>query len=412
MINYTEALRRLLGQASPLPARTVAVADAAGLTLAAPALSPGPVPPFANAALDGYAVRAADLATASDAAPVRLRVAGALPAGTAPAADLAPGEAWETMTGAPLPPGADTLVAFERATRSGDSVAFTTAPAAGSNVRQAGEDYVAGGTVLPAGSLVDAAAAMGLGATGVERVSVRGPVRVAVLITGSEVHRPAEALGAAGIHDANGPYLAALLPAAGAIVVGRDHVGDELPALQVAFARWRGQADVIVTTGGVSAGTHDLIPAAAAAAGATPVFHKVAIRPGKPVLAARFPEGPWLVGLPGNPVAVAACARFFLVPLLRALLGRPPEAWLTARVEEPVRARAGLHFFGKARARVGADGQLTVALLPGQESFRVAPLVAANCWLVLPADAAGVPAGGSVSIVPLDPGGDWLAGSG
>jgi molybdopterin molybdotransferase len=111
-------------------------------------------------------------------------------------------------------------------------------------------------------------------------------------------------------------------------------------------------------------------------------------------------------------VAVAACARFFLVPLLRALLGRPPEPWLTARVEQPVRARAGLQFFGKARARVGADGQLTVALLPGQESFRVAPLVTANCWLMLPADAAEVPAGGSASIVPLDPGGDWLAGTG
>jgi molybdopterin molybdotransferase len=412
MINYTEALRRLLTKASPLPARTVAAADAAGLILAEAALSPGPVPPFANAALDGYAVRAADLAGASDATPARLRVAGALPAGTAPAAGLAAGEAWETMTGAPLPPGADTLVAFERASRSGDAVSFTAAPAPGANVRQAGEDYAAGATVLPAGARVDAAAAMGLGATGVGRVRVRGPVRVAVLTTGSEVHGAAEALGAAGIHDANGPYLATLLPTAGAVVVGREHLGDELQALQAALTRWQGRADVIVTTGGVSAGTHDLVPAAAAAAGVTPVFHKVAIRPGKPVLAARFPDGPWLIGLPGNPVAVAACARFFLVPLLRALLGRPPEPWLTARVEQPVRARAGLHFFGKARARVGADGQLAVALLPGQESFRVAPLVAANCWLILPADAAEVPAGGSAAIVPLDPGGDWLAGVG
>lgn len=411
MINYTEALRRLLAEASPLPARTVAAADAVGLTLAAPAVSPGPVPPFANAALDGYAVRAADLAAATDAAPVRLRVAGALPAGTAPVAPLAAGETFETMTGAPLPPGADALVAFERASRSGDTVAFTAAPGAGANVRQAGEDYPAGGAVLPAGARLDAAAAMGLGATGIGSVSVRGPVRVAVLTTGSEVHGAADVPGAAGIHDANGPYLTALLPAAGAVLVGRDHVGDELPALQAALTRWRGQADVIVTTGGVSAGTYDLVPAAAAAAGATPIFHKVAIRPGKPVLAARFADGPWLIGLPGNPVAVAACARFFLVPLLRALLGRPPEAWLRARVEQAVRVRAGLQFFGKARARVGADGQLVVALLPGQESFRVAPLVAANCWLILPGDAAEVAAGGTVSMVPLDPAADWLAGT-
>jgi molybdopterin molybdotransferase len=408
MIDYPEALRRLLAAATPLPARTVLATDAAGLTLAGPASSPGAVPPFANAALDGYAVRAADLGGASEAAPVALRVTGTLPAGTAPSGGLAPGEAWETMTGAPLPPGADALVAFERATRSGDTVRFTSAPAAGANIRQAGEDYVAGATVLAAGSRITAAAAMGLGATGVGRVSVRGPVRVALLTTGSEVRGPADTLAAAEIHDANGPYLAALLPAAGAIVVGREHVGDELPALADALARWRGQADVIVTTGGVSAGTHDLVPQAAAAAGASLVFHKVAIRPGKPVLAARFAEGPWLVGLPGNPVAVAACARFFLVPLLRALLGQAPEAPLTARVEQPVRARAGLHFFGKARASVGPDGQLAVALLPGQESFRVAPLVAANCWLILPADAPGVPAGGRAAIVPLEPGGDWL----
>lgn len=409
MIDYEEAMRRLLGAAAPLPARSVPSADAAGLTLAEPARSPGAVPPFANAALDGYAVPAAALAAARADAPVRLRVAGALPAGTAPATGPAAGEAWETMTGAPLPPGADALVAFERASRDGDTVAFTTAPAPGANVRQTGEDYTPGATVVPAGITLAAAAAMGLGATGVDRVSVRGPVRVAVLTTGSEVRGPAEALGAAGIHDANGPYLAALLPAAGAVVVGREHVGDELPALQAALARWGARADVIVTTGGVSAGTHDLVPAAVAAAGATVVFHKVAIRPGKPVLAARFPAGPWLMGLPGNPVAVAACARFFLVPLLRALLGRPPEAWLTARVEQPVRARAGLHFFGKARARVGADGQLAVTLLPGQESFKVAPLVAANCWLVLPAAAPDVPVGGLAAIVPLDPGADWLA---
>jgi molybdopterin molybdotransferase len=370
------------------------------------------LPPWANAGMDGYAVQRADVLGATAAQPRELRVMHTIAAGSPLRPHIESGACVRIMTGAPLPPGADALVAFERATRSGDAVAFTAAPAPGSNVRQAGEDYTAGATVLPAGARLDAAAAMGLGATGIERVSARGPVRVAVLTTGSEVHGAAEALGAAGIHDANGPYLATLLPAAGAVVVGRDHVGDELQAVQAALTRWRSQADVIVTTGGVSAGTHDLVPAAVAAAGATVVFHKVAIRPGKPVLAARFPDGPWLIGLPGNPVAVAACARFFLVPLLRALLGRPPEGWLTARVEQPVRARAGLHFFGKARARVAADGQLTVALLPGQESFRVAPLVAANCWLVLPADAAELPAGGLAAIVPLDPGGDWLPGAG
>jgi molybdopterin molybdotransferase len=407
VIDYPEALGRLLA-ATPLPARTLAPGDATGLTLAAPATSPGTVPPFANAALDGYAVRAADLAPACPGQPVMLRVAGALPAGQATPAALQPGEAWEVMTGAPLPAGADALVAVEKTTRTGDVVAIPQPVAAGANIRQPGEDYNAGSIVLAPGALLDAAAAMGLGATGIAGISVRGPVRVAIVTTGNEVRGGGGTLAAAEIGDANGPFLAALLPAAGAVCVGQAHVADDLAALQSAVAGWHGKADVIVTTGGVSAGARDLVPAAVAAAGAEQLFHKVAIRPGKPVLAARFPGGPWLIGLPGNPVAVAAGARFFLVPLLRALLGRRPEPWLAARVEQAVRARPGLHFFGKARARVDSNGALRVTLLRGQESFRVAPLVAANCWLVLPADAPEVAAGGLARIVPLSPGGDWL----
>jgi molybdopterin molybdotransferase len=312
------------------------------------------------------------------------------------------------MTGAPLPAGADALVAVEKTTRTGSAVAITQPVVAGANIRQPGEDYAAGSVVLAPGALVDAAAAMGLGTTGMASISVRGPVRVAILTTGSEVRGGGSALAAAEISDANGPFLTALLPAAGAVCVGQAHVADDLAALQSAVAGWHGQADVIVTTGGVSAGVRDLVPAAVAAAGAELLFHKVAIRPGKPVLAARFPGGPWLIGLPGNPVAVAAGARFFLVPLLRALLGRGPEPWLPARVEQAVRARPGLHFFGKARARVGSDGTLWVTLLPGQESFRVAPLVAANCWLVLPAGAPDMAAGGTAHIVPMAPQCDWL----
>jgi molybdopterin molybdotransferase len=413
MIDYPEALGRLLAAATPLPARRLLPGNAGGLTLAAAAASPGAVPPFANAALDGYAVQSADLAAASPGEPVRLRLAGFLPAGQPAPAALAAGEAWEVMTGAPLPAGADALVAVEKTTRSGAPgagalVQFTAPIAAGANVRRPGEDYAAGDLVLPAGAPLDAIAAMGLGATGVSRVSVRGPVRVAILTTGSEVRSPGTVLAAAEINDANGPYLQAVLASAGATCVGRAQVADDLPALQAAIASWHGRADVIVTTGGVSAGTRDLVPAAVAAAGAELLFHKVAIRPGKPLLAARFPAGPWLLGLPGNPVAVAAGARFFLVPLLRALLGRGPESWLPARVDAPVRARPGLHFFGKARARIDSEGTLRVALLPGQESFRVAPLVAANCWLILPADAPDVAAGDSVRIVPLAPDADWL----
>lgn len=425
LISYTEALDRLVGGASPLSVATTTLPAAAGLVSATSVTSPGAVPPFRNAALDGYAVRGVDLAprpgsspgSSEGSSPVTLPVAGRITAGATGSHRLAPGQAMAITTGAPLPIDADTVVALERSRPGppqGDlpTVILEPGTPSGANVRGAGEDFAAGDRVVAAGQRLSPEALMALGATGIDRLATRGPVRVAVLTTGDEVHAAGTARGTAGIHDANGPFLAGLLPRAGAVLVARVTAGDRLPELVAALTRLRSLADVIVTTGGVSAGSHDLVPAAVAAAGAQPLFHKVAIRPGKPLLAARFPDGPWLVGLPGNPVAVAVGARFFLVPLLRALLGQPPEARLTARARSDLRARGGLTFFGKARAATGADGILTVTLLPGQESFRVAPLVAANCWVILPPEPAVCRAGDAVSIVPLDPAGDWLAAGG
>jgi molybdopterin molybdotransferase len=403
---YPEALRRLLAAVAPLPASATPLAAAAGRVVATAVASPGAVPPFRNAALDGYAVRGADLASGD----TTLRIAGRSLAGTAPDATVAAGDAVAITTGAPLPAGADTVVPVERV-RGRDDRTVTLAPgtAAGANVRAAGEDFAAGAPVLGPGQRLTPEALMALGATGIGTVATRGPVRVAVLTTGSELRAAGAVRDPAAIHDANGPFLAGFLPRAGAVCVATESAPDHQPDLVAALARLAAAADVIVTTGGVSAGSHDLVPAAVAAAGGTLLFHKVAIRPGKPVLAARLGAGPWLLGLPGNPVAVAATARFFLVPLLRALLGQPAEPVLHARSAAALRSRGDLTFFGKARVTVGPDGTLAVALLPGQESFRVAPLVAANAWVVVPPEPAVVAAGDPVPVVPLDPGADWLA---
>jgi molybdopterin molybdotransferase len=403
---YPVALRRLLDAVAPLPPATTPLAAAAGRVVAAAVASPGAVPPFRNAALDGYAVRGADLA----AADTTLRLVGTSLAGSLPGVAVGAGEAVAITTGAPLPAGADTVVPVERVRgRDGRTVTLAPGTAAGANVRAAGEDFAAGALVLAAGQRLGPEALMALGATGIGAVPTRGPVRVAVLTTGSELRAAGTPGAAASIGDANGPFLAGFLPRAGAVCVAAETAPDRLDDLVAALARLAGTADVVVTTGGVSAGSHDLVPAAVAAAGGTPLFHKVAIRPGKPVLAARLAAGPWLLGLPGNPVAVAATARFFLVPLLRALLGQPAEPVIHARSLAALRARGELTFFGKARVTAAPDGGLTVALLPGQESFRVAPLVAANAWVVVPPEPAAVAAGDPVAVVPLDPGGDWLA---
>jgi molybdopterin molybdotransferase len=309
------------------------------------------------------------------------------------------------------------VVAIERTRTTSDAsgvtcVVLEPGTGAGANVRGAGEDFAAGDPVIAAGAMLGPEALMALAATGTAALDARGPARVALLTTGNELRPAGSDLGEAGISDANGPYLEALVATAGCSCVARRHAGDRLPDLVAALTALRADADVIVTTGGVSAGSHDLVPAAVAAAGGEILFHKVAIRPGKPLLVARFPDDRWLLGLPGNPVAVAVGARFFLVPLLRALLGRPPEVLLHALATTEIRSRGGLWFFGKARVRASPTGQLQVDLLPGQESFRVAPLVAANAWVVVPPAPGLVAAGEAVVVAPLAPAGDWLTGSG
>ena len=162
-------------------------------------------------------------------------------------------------------------------------------------------------------------------------------------------------------------------------------------------------ADVVLTTGGVSAGRLDLLPGVIRELGGEVLFHKVAIRPGKPLLHARLPGGALLFGLPGNPLAVAVGMRFFVIPALRALQGLAPEAASPASTAEPVRGRGTLRFFAKALVETDGSGRRQVRILPGQESFRIAPLLRANCWAIVPEGLPDIPAGGMLRTVPLYP---------
>jgi len=271
---------------------------------------------------------------------------------------------------------------------------------AGANQRQAGEDFVAGQRLLASGEALDPARIMALAANGIATLPVRLPPGVALLTTGSELGaatRPGQ------IQDANGPYLQAMLAALGVPVTASETVADDPDQLAEALQRLALKADLVISTGGVSAGRLDGVPGALASLGATTLFHKVGIRPGKPLLFARHPAGSWLFGLPGNPVAVAVGFRFFVLPALRALAGQTPERHAQAVALTPVRARRGLHFFGKARSTIGEDGRLGVSLLAGQESFKISPLLAANCWMIVPGDGPDVAIGDRVSIATLLP---------
>jgi molybdopterin molybdotransferase len=192
-------------------------------------------------------------------------------------------------------------------------------------------------------------------------------------------------------------------------MAARGAVPDDAQALTRELTRALDLADIVITTGGVSAGRLDFVPATLAAMGGEILFHKVAIRPGKPLLCARL-GGRLVFALPGNPIAVAVGLRFFVIPALRALAGRVPERWLRARAEAAIHSRAGITFFAKSRAQVDGQGTLRVAALPGQESFKISPLLAANCWAILDAERGGVAADDLVDVAPLLPA-DFPAGA-
>jgi len=411
MISYTEALSLIEATVMPSRVESRDLGQLAGTCTAAAITSRMHVPAFANAAMDGFALRAADTHGADRDQPRQFDVTGIIAAGDRPGHAPPPGSAVEIMTGAPMPAECDAVIPIERVDTRTDAqdgitrihIAETLEP--GHNVRRAGEDYQADQLVLEAGQLIEPHHVMALAATGIDRIECRTPPRVAVITTGSELAETGAPTGSGMIRNSNGPYLDSFIQHIGAISAGRMHVPDRPGSLDAAIEQAGATADVVLTTGGVSAGRYDLIPDAIPRAGGTVVFHKVAIRPGKPLLFAMLGDGTPIFGLPGNPIAAAVGLRFFVVPALRRLQGLAPERFHAAVSEERIRKRPPLCFFGKARARIDDDGCLRVRLLPGQESFKIQPLAQANCWTITPEGPEVIEAGELIKIAPLYPGG-------
>jgi molybdopterin molybdotransferase len=377
MISYPDALALLLNEADALPGERVDIDAASGRFLARDIASPHALPGFDNAAMDGYAVRAPGETIPADStyAIAAMHAAGDDTYGYPDA------EACEIATGARMPAGFDTVVPVERTDRQDDRVRFVAEERRGQNVRHAGSDIEAGEVALIAHRRVDPAAIMLLAALGIGHVDVVRRPRVVVINTGSELNAGGP-LPLAGIHDSNGPFLASSLARWGVEAIGRTRVPDHGEAFHVAIREaLAARADLIVTTGAVSAGRFDFVPAALASLGASELFHKVAIRPGKPVLAARFDHGPLVIGLPGNPIAVAVGYRFFVAPVVRAMAGLPPERPLRARLEAPQAMREGMKYFGLGEVRHDEAGLPIARMTPAQAAYRILPYTRANVWL-------------------------------
>ncbi len=397
LIPVAEARARILAAIEPTGPERVALAHARGRILAEDVVARRTQPPADISAMDGYAVRAADVASV----PARLRVVGEAPAGRAYKGVVGAGEAVRIFTGAPLPEGADTVVIQENTERYGDIVIARQGSPKGKHVRRAGLDFTEGAKGLDEGRKLSPADVSFAAAMNVPLLLVHRRPRIAFFATGDELVRPGEMLKPDQIVSSNNDGLAALIEQAGGIPLDLGIAPDRCDAIRIA-ARRAMDADMLVTLGGASVGDHDLVQAALAEDGLAIDFWRVAMRPGKPLMFGRYGEIPML-GLPGNPVSALVCALLFLVPAIVKLAGGGVTAPRTtlARLGAPLRDNDGREDYLRARLD-HIDGELPVATpFEVQDSSMLSALSASGCLIVRPPLAPAAQAGDLVPVLPL-----------
>jgi molybdopterin molybdotransferase len=397
MISVEEARRRLLAPLRPLGPEQVAVSEAAGRVLAEDVAARRTQPPWDVSAMDGYAVRAGDVA----AVPARLTVVGSVPAGQAYAGTVGRGEAVRIFTGAPMPKGADAVVIQEDTEREGNRVVVREPAPPGHYVRPAGLDFRAGEVGLRAGHRLSARDIGLAAAMNRPWLMVHRKPRIAILPTGDEVVMPGDPVGPHQIVSSNGLALAALVSHCGGIPLQLPIAPDNADALQRIAAASAG-ADFLVTTGGASVGEHDLVRDALGASGLALDFWKIAMRPGKPLMVGRYRDTP-MMGLPGNPVSSLVCGLLFLKPAIERLTGvtlaDPPP--LKARLAIPLPANDRRQDYLRATLSRAADGSIEVRPFEKQDSSMMSLLARSDCLVVRPPHAPAAQAGDNVEIVPF-----------
>lgn len=400
MIPLADVQREILGAVAPLAPVTVPVRDALGLVTTRDVIAGEAVPPFANTAMDGYAVRADDTAGARPEAPVRLAVAGELPAGRAPDQPVGEGEAIRIMTGAPMPQGADAVVMVEYTERDGDAVRVLHAARPGDHVRAAGGDLAPGDLVFAAGTALGPAHLGVLTSSSFEDVEVVPRARVGVLSTGDELVERGP-LRPGQIRDSNRPMLLAQVAEAGADAADLGLAPDDESIITRTLEDAIAGCDAVLTSGGVSVGDFDYVKAALGRLGRMQPW-QVAIKPAKP-LAFGVIDGTPVFGLPGNPVSSLVSFELFARPALLLMMGHAArfrtEVMATAERAMPRKPDGKLHL---DRVRVRADGDTYLAARTGDQASNVLSATAAANGLALLPDGDGVPEGGAVRVMRLD----------
>jgi molybdopterin molybdotransferase len=416
---------RRLGEGLRLPAEDVPLLDAVGRTLHADVRAPRALPSFASSAMDGFALRAAELEGARAEAPATLEIVAESRAGEPADHELRPGQTIRIATGGVIPAGADAVVPYEVVEEDGPSARFAAPVTVGASIRDAGTDLRAGAVIVHAGTRIEPHHLAPLSGSGFTHVPVRRRPRISVLMTGDEVVRgagPDAELPPGAVHDVNGVVVPALIRAWGGEVCETIGLPDDREATRAAIAGATG--DVLVIGGGLSMGPHDHVRPALQALGARQDVFRIALQPGKPTWLGALPAATGggatgsdgalagapaeriVFGLPGNPASVFVTATLLVRAALDAALGRPPVAPLRGRLTAPTTGLPGRTAARRACVSVYTEGTLAVSILEGQGSHLLGSLGQANALAIVPPEEE-LQAGTVVDVVPLDPSDGW-----
>ncbi len=388
---------------SPLGEEEVHLTESSGRYVSSDVTARFDAPAFDNSAMDGYAVRANDIASANADTPVRLPVQGESRAGGPIPEPLKPGTACRIFTGAPMPRGADAVVMQEDTDRDGDDVAIRESSHRGKHVRGQGTDVSSGALLLQVGDRMWPGEIGLLASQNIDRVHVFRRPKVAILSTGDELRPLGEDLEPGMIINSNVYVLTEMLRALGAIPVALPAARDTLPEIEAALRKAL-EADVVITTGGVSVGTYDFVHEAFGNVGIEPGFWKVRMKPGKPLSFAQY-EGKPVIGVPGNPISAMVAFEVLIAPCLRTMLGdpRPHPRPVVARLRDSYRRRPGRIEIARGLATREGD-EIVVALHQLQGSGSLPSFVGVNALVILPADKAELEAGERVEAILWGPG--------
>lgn len=386
MIQFKDAIQLILANTTSVALEKLAPKNSLGRILAETLHSPVAVPEFNNSAMDGYAVNAADLKNATKETPVKLKLVGLSAAGDSIGAAInTQGKAWKIMTGAAVPEGFDSIIPVENTQLDNEEVSCFSSPVYGAHIRTSGEDFMPGKSISTPGKIINFNATMAYSALGISEISVYEKINVAVFSTGKElVDDPDTPLKPGQIRNSNKPFILDFLSKlpVNAFDAGTNY--DEVEKFECDLQKELNKnTHIIISSGAVSMGDFDFIPQTIKKLGGEIIFHKSKIRPGKPILFAKFPNGTLYFGLPGNPISAAIGLRFFVSSAIRKMLNLNVEKPLAAIAANGLKKKQGFRSILKANAQINANAQLEVKVLEGQESFKIQPLLQANGWAVI-----------------------------